>query len=80
MFSLMYEYQVSWPPHPCLPAGRLPVRRQSPALDGGAPPAGGEGFVVSSAERIGRGSTSFSLVCEIANSSRGKRGDGPRAV
>jgi hypothetical protein len=36
MFSLMYEYQVSWPPHPCLPAGRLPVRRQSPGLDGGA--------------------------------------------
>jgi len=25
MFSLMYEYQVSWPPHPCLPAGRLPL-------------------------------------------------------
>jgi len=64
MFSLMYEYQVSWPPYPCLPAGRR----------------GGEGFVVSSAERMGRGSTSFSLVCEIANSSRGKRGDEPRAV
>jgi hypothetical protein len=52
MFSLMYEYQVSWPPHPCLPAGRLPVRRQSPGLDGGAlsplPTGrqGGEGFVV----------------------------------
>jgi hypothetical protein len=29
MFSLMYEYQVSWPPHPCLPAGRLPL---SPAF------------------------------------------------
>jgi len=62
MFSLMYEYQVSWPPHP------------SPL------PRGGEGFVVSSAERMGRGSTIFLSICEIANSSRDKRGDGPRVV